>query len=124
MSTPVVLTTSHRALDGHHDELAPAAGAYADFVRRREPGLAALTVALDAEEQQVTFSHVFDDADAADAHLATAADHIQRSFAMTRTTRISVLGTPGPRIAGLLEVNREAGVPVDSVPGAGGFVRR
>ncbi|GAA4430050.1 hypothetical protein GCM10023169_32990 [Georgenia halophila] len=121
MSTPLILTTTHRAHDGKRDELRRAADAYAAFVEHSEPGLVALAVTTD--DASVTFEHVFTDATAADEHLTTSSGHIADSFAIAQTARISAVGTPGPRVTGLLAANREAGVPVDAVDSVNGFVR-
>jgi len=123
MSAPLTLTTTHRSLERDADDLRLAADAYTAFVERVEPGLVALTVTADTDEATVTFDHVFADAAAAEQHLTTAADHIADSFAIAETTRIEVVGRPGPRITGLLDANWAAGVAVRSRESVNGFHR-
>lgn len=121
MATPLILATTHRAHEGSGDAFRRAAEAYAAFVERSEPGLIALVVTSD--DASVTFWHVFADAGSADEHLTTSAGHIAESFAIAETVRILVVGSPGPRVTGLLAANREAGVPADAIEAVNGFVR-
>lgn len=125
MSIPLILTTTHRAIaSADADTLRRAVDAYADFVSRAEPGLVALGITADDTEASVSLMHVFEDPRSADEHLAIASQHITDGFAIAETARISVVGTPGPRIRGLLAANRDAGVPTASVHAIAGFARR
>ncbi len=125
MNTPLVLVTSHRIDPDRVDEVRGLAADYAGFVEAEEADMLAHFSYVTEGGDALTLVHVLADAAAADRHLQAAAEHIGRGVATTEgTTRIDVLGTPGPVLSQALERNRSNGAQVTvAETGLVGFAR-
>jgi len=124
MSAPFTFITRHRVAAEHRDELIAAGEEYSAYLERHEPSLLALSMSFDDDRAELTLVHVLTDAEAGDAHMRLAHEHIGRGLDLVETAGLEVHGRPGPVISGAITANRDAGVPVSlSTEVLGGFAR-
>lgn len=125
MSGPFTFVTTHTINDGKLADYMRQHSEFVTFLETNEPRLLDFRAYMNEEQTEVTFLFVFPDAEAADAYLQAAREHIGRGVEITKTARLEVYGgTPGPLLQQALVGNADMGVPVSVKPThIGGFSR-
>jgi len=125
MSAPFILITSHRINEGELEDYLELNRQYMEFVKANDPSLTEFHVYINEQQTEVSYVHVFVDADTADVHLQASREWIGRGLELTETIRLEVYGgTPGPVLQQALGAQSELGVPLSiEAEYLGGFGR-
>jgi hypothetical protein len=126
MTGPFIFIASNRLKQGKLDSEKKRLPDLVDFIQANEPRLIAFNEYANAEGTEVAVVQVHPDAESMVFHMNLIAERAASAYAETidATTNIQVFGTPGDAVAGMLQRQAGAGVPLSIKPHfLGGFTR-
>jgi hypothetical protein len=125
MSAPFIFITTHTIKEGKLQDYMELNREFTEFLEANDPSLVEFHVYMNEQQTEVSYVHVFADADVADVHVRASSEWIGRGLAITDTKRLEVYGgTPGPVLEQALTAQSELGVPLSiEANHLGGFSR-
>jgi hypothetical protein len=126
MTGPFIFIATNRLKQGKLDSEKKRLPDLIDFIQANEPRLIAFNEYANEEGTEVAVVQVHPDADSMVFHMNLIADRAASAYAETidATTNIQVFGIPGDTVAGMLQRQAGAGVPLRIKPHfLGGFTR-
>jgi hypothetical protein len=119
---PLAFSAVYRVNPQVQGEFSSFVSEYVEAVRAGGPATLALSAGLSDDGTRFAVSALHADTNAMEEHLVAVAPFIARSFQMAEVETITVVGSPGPRLAAALEANGSAGASVTVVECKKGFV--
>jgi hypothetical protein len=126
MPGPFIFIATNRLKEGKPEREKQRAPDLIDFIHANEPRLIAFNEYANEEGTEVAVVQVHPDADSMVFHMNLIAERAASAYAETidATTNIQVFGIPGDTVAGMLQRQAGAGVPLSIKPHfLGGFNR-
>jgi hypothetical protein len=126
MTGPFIFVATNRLKERKLDSEKKRVPDLVDFIQANEPRLIAFNEYANEEGTEVAVVQVHPDADSMVFHMNLIAERAASAYADTidATTSIQVFGTPGGKVADMLQHQAGAGVPLSIKPHfLGGFAR-
>ena len=124
MSEPIVFITHHRIKEGKFEALKKYNPEAFQHVQDQKPGTLALLGYADEDGSEVSFVHVFPDAEAMDLHFQGADERANKASEFLQPMRMEIFGAPNDGVLDWMKQIAEKGVSVNIEPDSlGGFLR-
>ena len=124
MSGPIVFISHNRVKPGRLDDVHELSRSVFRQIETEKPRTAAFLGYLSADETEVSFIHVFADADAFARHLEGADERSAAAYEFIEPLSVEIYGDAGDALLGMFRQMAEAGIPLTIQPGQlGGFLR-
>ncbi|HJT63468.1 MAG TPA: hypothetical protein VJ839_01710 [Candidatus Limnocylindria bacterium] len=124
MPGPIVFISHNRVKPGRLDDLHRLSQSVFGQIETEKPATAAFLGFLTADGTEVSFIHVFADADAFARHLEGADERSSAAYQFIEPLSVEIYGDAGDALLGMFRQMAETGVPLTIQPGQlGGFLR-
>jgi hypothetical protein len=124
MSNPIVFISHNAVRPGGLDGLRALSVEVFGQIHADRPGTAAFLGYLSADGSQVSFVHVFPDAEAFDRHVEGSDERSSTVYAFIEPRAVEIYGEPSTTTRAMFEQMAASGVPVTFQPSVlGGFLR-
>jgi len=124
MSDPIVFISHNRVKEGKLDDLRQFSRDAVKLIEADKPGTLVQLAYVNEDGTEVTFVHLFPNADAMDLHMQGASERAKRAYEFIEADRFEIYGMPSD---GVLEMMRKivgSGVVLSFNPQhLGGFIR-
>lgn len=124
MSEPIVFITHHKLKQGKLDGLRKINQESFQLIKDQKPGTVVFLGYLGEEGGDLTFVHVFPDAEAMDLHFEGAQERSRRAYEFMQPLSMEIYGSPSDGVLDAMEQIAESGVAVRiDTESLGGFLR-
>jgi hypothetical protein len=124
MSEPIVFITHHRVKDGKFEALQEYNLGAFQHVHDEKPATLALLGYAGEDGSEVSFVHVFPDAEVMDLHFQGADERANKASEFIQPMRMEIYGVPNDGVLDWMNQIAESGVSVNINPiMLGGFLR-
>jgi hypothetical protein len=124
MPGPIVFISHNRVKPGRLEDVHGLSRSVFSRIETEKPATAAFLGYLTADETEVSFIHVFADADAFARHLEGSDERSAAAYEFIEPLAIEIYGDAGDSQLGIFRQMAEAGIPLTIQPGhLGGFLR-
>jgi hypothetical protein len=125
MSEPIVFISTHRIKEGKLDGLKQSYRENVPLIEAGKPNTVFFKAYLNEEGTDVTFIHVFPDADAMDLHVQGADERAAKAYEFIQPQRFEIYGTPSDQVLSMMR-KEATGPGIDLIvkpQPLGGFIR-
>ena len=124
MSEPIVFITHHRIKEGKFEALKEYNPEAFQHVREEKPATLALLGYAAEDGSEVSFVHIFPNAEAMDLHFQGAEERASKASEFLQPMRMEIYGAPNDGVLDWMKQIAETGVSVNIEPDhLGGFLR-
>jgi hypothetical protein len=124
MSGPIVFISHHKLKQGKLDDLKKINQESFQLIKEQKPDTVVFLGYLGEDESEVSFLHVFPDAEAMDLHFEGAQERSRRAYEFIEPLSMEIYGSPSDGVLTTLKQIAESGVNVRIDPHhLGGFLR-
>ena len=124
MPGPIVFISHNRVKPGRLDDLHELSRSVFRQIETEKPGTAAFLAFLSADGTEVSFIHVFADADGFARHVDGSDERSTAAYELIEPLSVEIYGDAGDSLLGMFRQMAETGVQLTIQPGLlGGFIR-
>ena len=124
MSEPIVLISHHKIKEGKMDAFRAVFPQGTQLIWEQKPGTLVFLSYADEDSGEVSFVHVFPDAEAVDVHLEGVDERSKQAYEFMQPKSLEIYGSPSDEALEIMEPTTGSGVTLsinkDSI---GGFLR-
>lgn len=111
MSAPIVFISTHRIKEGKLHDIRELSREATPMLEKGKPETVLFQGYLNEEGNEVTFVHVFPDANAMDIHFQGAGERTGKAYEFIEPRHFEIYGTPSDQV--LAAMAKEAGPGID-----------
>ncbi len=124
MSEPIVFISHNKMKEGKLDAFRKFNQEGTQLIREQKPATVALLAYAGEDGGEVSFVHVFPDAEAMDIHFQGADERSKRAYEFMQTISMEIYGSPNDRVLEMMKQIAESWVTVSiDTDHLGGFLR-
>jgi hypothetical protein len=124
MSEPIVFITHHKLKEGKLDDLRKVNQESFQLIKEQKPATIVFLGYLGEDSGDLTFVHVFPDAEAMDFHFEGAQERSKRAYEFMQPLSMEIYGSPSDAVLEMMDQIAESGVSVSiDTDHLGGFLR-
>lgn len=124
MSEPIVFISRHKIKEGKLEELRQFTKEGMARIEAEKPGTVLQNAYVNEDGSEVSFVHVFPDANAMAHHLIGADDRVNRAYDFIEPMSMEIFGSPGQEIIQIFKQMEARGISFSLRPQyLGGFIR-
>ena len=124
MSEPIVFISHFRVKEGKLDGLKQLHQKATEQIEADKPGTLAFLAYLNEEGTEVSFIHVFPNAEAMDRHTEGAGERAKVAFEFIEPTRREIYGVPSDQVLAMLRPPEGSAITLSVEPQIiGGYIR-
>jgi quinol monooxygenase YgiN len=125
MFEPIVFISRHRIKEGKLEGFKEVSRQNAARLEAEKPGTVVFLAFINEDGTEVSFHHLFPDAEAMDHHLEGAAERSRRAYEFLEPIRFEIFGQPSEQAMQMMgQAAESAGVPLILTPEViGGYIR-
>jgi quinol monooxygenase YgiN len=124
MSDPIVFISHNRVKEGKLDDLRQVSREGVKLIEADKLGTLVQLAYVNEDGTEVTFVHLFPNADAMDLHMQGASERAKRAYEFIESDRFEIYGTPSHGVMEMMKKIAGSGVVLSVNPQhLGGFIR-
>jgi len=124
MSEPIVLISHHTIREGKLDAFRTFFPQGTQLIWEQKPGTLVFLAYVDEDSGEVSFVHVFPDAEAVDVHIEGVDERSKQAYEFMQPKSFEIYGTPSDEVLEMMEPTTGSGVTLSiNKDYIGGFLR-
>jgi quinol monooxygenase YgiN len=124
MAEPIVFISHHRIKEGKLEALRNLHQEVVELIEEQKPDTLVFLAYVDEDAGEVSFVHVFPDAESMDTHIQGAAERSKKAYEFMQPRGFEIYGKPSAWVLEMMEQTARSGATLSiSTDHLGGFLR-